>query len=588
MSKHSIVLSVFFASIAVMATPAANAADAKAAGELAERIRMVHERFEKGVMPAFTDDFILADVALRPDYPRRFANYSGDVSGRYIGAVALLPVTSSCALAGLVNDILKNQRADGRFGAESLNYTPAEIGPEHMALLWGNGRLLTGLMEYYTKTNDLTALDSARRNADFILSVRDACSQPEVTERLRGKAASGYICFTQVIEGLVMLYQATNDTRYLDGADQIAAWFQREREKQHTHGYLTTLRGIMMLHAVTGKAEYLETARGAYDDLVKAGEMLVFGGMPEYFTNPNNSDEGCSVADFLRLSLQLWQATGEMQYLDRAEFCLLNHMYGNQFDTGDFGHHALTQWGYGPREGAGRAWWCCTMHGLRAFRDVLDDALELKDSGFRANLFLDLDWSDGPWQVQVRRTAEGAEVSILQAAPDTSMVAVRQSSWAGPLALAVNGTAVAGEAAAGYLEVRRAWKAGDVLSVRMPMQARLLKRDGSTVLPAALGSDPVEAVLLYGPWLLGVDATFDPMFLGEPWQGNVISLPQALKADMPGATSAPLEVPGAHFTVSYIHDGFPEPCTVTLRPFSEQTAHDQNAFTVWLKYRAAR
>jgi hypothetical protein len=31
--------------------------------------------------PVFTDEFILVDVNINPDNPRRFFNYSGDLSG---------------------------------------------------------------------------------------------------------------------------------------------------------------------------------------------------------------------------------------------------------------------------------------------------------------------------------------------------------------------------------------------------------------------------------------------------------------------------------------------------------------------------
>jgi len=43
----------------------------------------------------------------------------------------------------------------------------------------------------------------------------------------------------------------------------------------------------------------------------------------------------------------------------------------NQFATGDFGHAVLYE-DFTPEMVAVRAWWCCTLHGLRAFADVRD------------------------------------------------------------------------------------------------------------------------------------------------------------------------------------------------------------------------
>ena len=60
------------------------------ADELGARIQLIFDRFHKITEPAFTDDFILADVKLNPEYPRRFDEFSGDISGRFLGAVSMM------------------------------------------------------------------------------------------------------------------------------------------------------------------------------------------------------------------------------------------------------------------------------------------------------------------------------------------------------------------------------------------------------------------------------------------------------------------------------------------------------------------
>jgi len=559
------------------------AAQIAARGELAARIDLTHSRFLLGEMPAFTDDFILADVALRPDYPRRFADFSGDVSGRFLGAMALLPPPNWDA-AALVKRIVEYQRADGRFGTESLVFRPSEIGPEHMALLWGNGRLLAGLVEYWQVSQDGAALAAARRNADFILEVRDACSKPEVAERLRGKAANGYICFTQIIEGLVMLFNATQDARYLEGAEQIAVWFQRPFETQHTHGYLTTLRGVMMLHAVTNKEEYLRTAEECYAAIVASPDYLIYGGMPEYFTNPNKRDEGCAIADFLRLSLQLWRATSKMEYLERAERCLFNHFYGNQFNTGDFGHDFLSDQGMVSGNGLGRAWWCCSMHGLRAFRDVLDSIAAKTGDGLRVDLFLDAQWRGDGLGFTLDTEEHGLRLTMDEAPAEPVTLAVRCPAWAQDFQVSLNGAPIDTELREGYRLVRRAWNEGDALAVHLKPRMTLLTRAGKPLTPAGLTEEPVEAALFLGPRLMGVDSHYDPMFHGEPWLGNTIWLTDNWVPTAPPDPD-PLALPSWHIPVVYVHESFPDLCEAVLRPFSERTRHEQGLFTVWLRYR---
>lgn len=83
----------------------------------------------------------------------------------------------------------------------------------------------------------------------------------------------------------------------------------------------------------------------------------------------HDRDEGCSTADFLRLCLGLYRATGATKYLLTAENTLYNSLYFNQYFTGDFGHHNLHNRGSGPST-IMAAWWCCNMHGLRALQEV--------------------------------------------------------------------------------------------------------------------------------------------------------------------------------------------------------------------------
>ncbi len=53
---------------------------------LLHRYQVTLNRVLDGVAPAFTQEFLLADV--KPVAERRFTEYSGDSSGRYIGALA--------------------------------------------------------------------------------------------------------------------------------------------------------------------------------------------------------------------------------------------------------------------------------------------------------------------------------------------------------------------------------------------------------------------------------------------------------------------------------------------------------------------
>jgi len=561
------------------------------AGEFGARIQAVLDRFgNQNIEPRFTDDFILADVVLSPDYPRRFDNFSGDISGRFIGAVSMLPdPEQSKRLEGLVDAIARHQKPDGRFGTMDLSFAAADIGPENMALLWGNGRLLAGLMEYHQYSGSQKALECAKRLGDFLIGVYDTCSEPDVAKRLEGQAARGFICFTQLIEGLDMLYRATNNEQYLETAKRIVPLLE-PRGIQHTHGYLTTLRGYLMLYETTKDAAILGAAEKLYGDLVASKDYIIYGGVMEYFGSKHDRDEGCSEADFLRLSLQLWQATGNLEYLELAERCLLNIFYANQFETGDFGHRRYDETGYIPARGAGRAWWCCTMHGYRAFADVKECAVTRDGTTTKINLFLE-GRSVGDMTLVLSRPgatdpqAPAFRVVVEQAPSGARYIAIRKPSWATEVTVRINRDIVDPVLNDGHLTLERIWEGNDVIEVDWTYAVRLVKQDGA-VIRQALTKNPIKAALFYGPWLLGINEELDPYFHGEPWRDNVIWLPASIersKASV-GPEGDPRIVEDAHLVVKYRHGGFPDPCTVTLRPISEQTPYRQPMVTTWLNF----
>jgi len=527
-------------------------AGTRPSGDLARRIDLTARRLTQTGMPAYTEEFVLADVTL--DTRRRFWNFSGDLSGRWIEALAALPPAgrSPADIAPLVAKLLAQQRPDGRFGRTGLAFAAAETGNEHMALLWGNGRLLVGLMAYGQATHDAAVLAAARRLAAFLLAVREATKAPAVMARVEGQGAFGFICFTQLAEGLAMLTQATGDGSYAAAAREIVSLLQ-PRRVQHSHGYLSTLRGAVLLHETAGDAAMLALAERLYGDLVRSSDYTIDGGVLEYFGwgDPANAtflaaakaasgafprNEGCGLADFVRLSLQLHRATGRVEYLEQAERCLVNGFAHNQFANGDFGSRVFFDQGIQPSPSVDRAWWCCTMHGYRAFRDVLDNAIFERDGTVAVQLFEDVEFRGKKAGLSLRRTPSGITGQVTSGFE--GILAVREPSWAESPSLAWNGRPAEAKRDGGFLRLKGRLAAGDRIEARLVPRLRLLTPKGEEIPLAALGSEPVRAALYCGPWLVVADEQIDPIFFGEPWPGTSSRSP---------ATSRPTRPPKAGF-----------------------------------------
>lgn len=560
-------------------------------GELEKRILWVQDRFDFVHDPAFTDPFILQDVRLDPSLPRRFQEFSGDISGRFLEVISVEPRGDyhKAWADRITHEIMKCQREDGRFGYPELVFTKDKVGKEHMALLWGNGRLLVGLIRYYELRKDPTVLDACKKMGDFFIKIFDECSQPEVIQRLVHQGANGFICFTQWSEGLELLARSSGETRYRDTVIKMEPLLQPPF-KQHSHGYITTLRGDMMIWETTHNVDILARNEKRFAQLENEGWIQINGGVAEYFDKTYPRDEGCSEADFFRWCLQLYKATGKEKYLEYAEQCLFNSLLPNQFETGDFGHHTFDSWGYVSAPGPGRAWWCCTMHGLRAMHDLKDYIIDTPSSGkTRINFFLSGEYHTNNLALKTHRLG-GQEGNFKYkidwlTAPDVEWtLVIRHPVWASRIEIIINGKPELTYTEPGTISIKRVWAAGDTVLLNVQPKIKLVNVELKEV-PMEQLTTYQKVALFIGPWLMGINAIDNPMFHGEPYFDNIILLPsnpQELKQKIrfEDEVRSPLQS-GPRLTLPYRHSGFSELCDVTLTPISERSRNIEVTYSFW-------
>lgn len=544
----------------IVASPSApsHSATASLAGQpMMDRFHLTMDRVLHGDGPAYTPDFLLEDIHATPG--RRFTEFSGDVSGRWIGAMSQAAITYGIAsphLDEVVGRTIALQHPEGYFGKIFHFGHPDD---NDLALLWGNGRLLIGLMEYYQWKKDPSVLASAKRLGDFLLKLGPSFNSQKMADEF-GAAhfASSYICWTQQTEGLASLYAVTKDVRYRDLCAEISRRMER-RPADHVHGYLCSLRGTVDLYNATGDKAHLARVEAAWKDIMSSGDVLVTGGVPEAWSPKKKRTEGCAECDWLRLNLSLYRATGEAKYVEMAEHTIFNEFAMNQFSTGDFGHALLNESG-APTTVYVRAWWCCTLHGLRAFPDIHQGVFRSEGN----NNFYDLPL-DGHLQTPLlsvtatSRLAQDGTVRIhVQKASAGQTLTLRKPGWASETQLAVNGRRIDGLATG-------ALKAGDTITAKYIMA---LQQQPFGVRTRKHG----EEVFAYGPWLLGASSVANPGYFNELHPENGLLGKTAISAAE--KASSPFDVPVAATKVEYLPAEFPEqPSHVTLHAVAEQTAY---------------
>lgn len=365
------------------------------------------EAYQRGVKrlgedPYQSVEFLRSDVSFEME--RWFTNYSGDISGRFLEAASMTSpqgTMAPAALGELIKTITNYQKADGHFGIDIDWTRPLEPGttpkPRMLPIFWGNGRLLIGLLEVWRDFGEGRMLDSAKRLGDFYIATADVLMDParEAQIQATGTYARGFVtCYFQGMEGLVRLYQATHEAKYLKQAERMAEFFKRydKLPLEHSHGNLSVYHALMLLHGETGKEEYLDRAVARWEEAMKGGYIWPIGGVGEMFQLASKHDEGCSEADWLHLNLDLWEATGQTRYLDAAERLLLNHLAMNRTPNGGYGHHDFECDAQGPlliQPKFVEAAWCCTFHGVTNMTNLKRYLIAGSERGVFINFALD-------------------------------------------------------------------------------------------------------------------------------------------------------------------------------------------------------
>ena len=518
---------------AVLALTMCVAAAARA-GELSRRFELSLARALVGGPPRYTEEFLLADLIANSQ--RRFSEFSGDLSGRYLGATAAGGPRALETARVFAPRVFALQQADGGFGPP---FSTGAAYSQDMAKLWGHGRMLVGLLDYFETTRDPQGLAAARRLGDFLVAHADRFNAPAVRQALSAdRGAHGYTCWTQNVAGLVRLARATGEERYRKVASEIANTFEI-LPGQHAHGALATLRGLALLAeqdpAFTARVER------EWESLIATGNVLWNGGPPEYFSS-GGRDEGCASADWLRLNLALWRLTERARYLEAAEDALFNAFFGNQLPSGDFAHLTFSQ--DGLAYGAVEAWWCCTLHGLRAFPEV-------QASAFRAageTLYYDLpvDGRGALEDFEVQADAEPARdgkvtLRVVRAPARPIAVHVRRPARTAELRSEL------GSSREEWLALERKWKAGESVEIDYVFETELVQVDGAKVVKR-------------GPWTLGISEGGDPAYFNEGYQSHHVDFASLSAGDRPSRVAAEFHARG--------FDG--QAAAVTFRPLAER------------------
>jgi len=206
----------------------------------------------------------------------------------------------------------------------------------------------------------------------------------------------------------------------------------------------------------------------------------------------------------LKLTRHLFEWQPRAEYFDFYERALYNHILGSQEpERGMFAYFMSLKPGHFKTYSTPTdSFWCCVGTGMENHTKYNDSIYFHGRNSLYVNLFIPsrLTWKDKGLVLEQKTVYPRSDRVELHFAPKQPLMLslkVRTPRWAsGGLRFLLNGKPLKVASVPGsYAEVRRTWKTGDVLQVKIPMSVRT----------EAMPDDPNKIAFLYGPVVLAGD-----------------------------------------------------------------------------------
>lgn len=395
--------------------------------------------------------------------------------------------------SGYLDTYFTGERAHLRFS--DLLHSHEDSCLEHL--------LLAGIA-YYRATQSRALLDVGTKFADHVLANFGPSRKPFVAAH------------TKLIRAFVELYRTVGQTKYLDFARYLLGGSERDRLrlKDSDTRYLFSGRPFTSRTELEGQAvNAIEAASAATDYFAESGDppykrtldllwndlmtrRITITGAPAirsgsdtladpYDVAPtaSNVETQAAIAN-ARWNLRLLALTGDARYGDALETALYNSVAAGLSQTGGFscGHGVLV-----PGEKAKSPYYeteNCPPDVLSLFTSIGSYIYATSHDGVYVTLFnnseLNSRLQDGtalrlvqttnyPWDGDVK-------ITIYPAVPAKFAIYVRWPAWAPTFDVSVNGDKITDEfEPGGFASISRNWRAGDVLTLSLPVQPVLLR-----------------------------------------------------------------------------------------------------------------
>lgn len=290
----------------------------------------------------------------------------------------------------------------------------------------------------------------------------------------------------------------------------------------HANTQIPKVIGFDRIAQLSGRRDWHDAAVFFWNNVTTRRSVVIGGNSINEHFNPvdNFSDmfsgrggpETCNTYNMLRLTELLFEDQPLSTYADFYERALLNHILSSQNPTtGGYVYYTPMRPGhYRTYSVARESFWCCVGTGFENHSKYGRFIYAHDGDTLYLNLFIasELNWeSKGVRVRQETRFPDEAttRLTFSMAAPTAFALRIRHPEWVrqGELEVRVNGELQQPTPTeSGYVELRRTWTSGDVVSLDLPMHLEaqripdgrdyLAFRFGPVVLASVTGTDDMD------------------------------------------------------------------------------------------------
>ncbi len=468
--------------------------------------RILNEKNWLAIYPETEEAFLLREDD--ENYPQ-WGQWRGEFWGKYIlSAVEACRYYQSddlkLRIESAVKGLISTQDSNGYIG--TYNNSGFLIGNNWN--VWSRKYTLWGLLEAWELLEHDYILDAAIRFTDHLMSeVGPGATNIVETGNFYGMPSSSILEPMILLHNATGEVKYLNYAKYIvnqwsqhpDGLPDILnkgisgapvhSWFEDNDPYQWGKGYEFTscVEGLVELYKATGEEKYLTASKNIYASLAE-WEVTPVGSVSfndKYVGSAgliNTVAEICDAVYWNRLSYKLFQLTGDVMYIDELEKTLYNSLLCAFNPEGDWGLRRLrmSHIHIPAQNHFLQNHQCCTDNLPRGLFQAAEIALLVRKGEVLLNLFEagsgELFLSSGNrLNLNLKGDFLNTEPLVAHISVDRKeafVMAIRNPNWSDHTIVEVNGISHAFDKSEDWIKIHRKWSDGDEITIHFDMKIR--------------------------------------------------------------------------------------------------------------------